>query len=78
MKISEILRENDAAAQAAADSQTLAQAFRSGQMAPSQLMGHPKWFDTYQAMKKKYPNMMAMELIQITKDAIAALIKQGQ
>lgn len=87
MKISEIITENDAASQIAADSQAMAQAFQSKQMAPkqfapgeislSQIFSHPKFRETVQQMHKKYPNNRDQAQLA-AEEAIKGLIRQGQ
>lgn len=87
MKINEILRENDPAAQIAASAQAMGQAFQSGQMAPkqfapgeislSQIFSHPKFRETVQQMHKKYPNNRDQAQLA-AEEVIKGLIRQGQ
>ena len=86
------VKEDSIADQTARDSQTMAQAFRSGQMKPkeyapgeislSQIYSHPKWRETVQAMAKKYPpdytNQEVDQPAQIAaREAIKRMIQQG-
>jgi hypothetical protein len=81
MRITEVLSENDIAAQIAKDTQAIAgmkpQQFAPGEVRPSQIYSHPKWRETVQLMHKKYPTNKD-QAMQAATAAITQLIKQGQ
>ena len=87
MKISELLSENNTAAQISANTQAMGQAFQSGQMAPkqfapgeislSQIFSHPKFRETVQAMHKKYPSNRD-QAQRAAEEVIKGLIRSGK